>query len=620
MVTPPTATIAGLGSGLDVNSIVSQLMAIEQQPQTLLTQQKQASMGREAAWTAIGAALTSLQSLADGMSTAAKLSAYAATSSDPTRLTATTGATAQPGTVTLTVNQLATAQQQAAGGFAGSTAAVGAGVMTISSGLAALGLSQARAVAGTPTGAHTFTVGATGAQQVATSTAGLRYGAGGSFTVTASGQTLTATVAAGTTYATADDLVAALQAQLGSAVKVSQYGGVLAVTTTATGAAQTLQVSADPAFGFTAGAPASQGSDLAITVDGTSSHSLTATDYGTDVTVGALTVHVGSGVTAGTAKVGVAATAATATLADLTAQIQASGAPVDAAVFDTGDPTAKTELLLSAQQTGTAGALDVETSGFTGVPAFTTVTAAQDATLSMGSLTITRSSNTITDVLPGLTLTLVKADPASPVTVSTQRDDNAVVTKAQGLVSAINGALAAVGSATAYDATSGQASALTGDYSATGISNALYTLLGNTETNAGSSLVSLAQLGISVQKDGTYSLDETKLRAALQSNPTGVDNLLATKAAKLSAAMTADTQTGGVVAAAEAGEQAVQQDLQTQIDSWTDRLALIQQRYLAQFTALDTAMAQMKNQSGWLTSQLASLPTWSTQASSSQGG
>ncbi len=126
-----TISSPGVGSGLDVNSIVSQLMAIEQQPLTALTQKSQKYQTQLSAFGQVKSALATFQTALQGLSSADKFNALAAASSDASVVSATAGANAVPGSYQVEVQQLAQQQKLASNGFASTTAVVGTGTLTI---------------------------------------------------------------------------------------------------------------------------------------------------------------------------------------------------------------------------------------------------------------------------------------------------------------------------------------------------------------------------------------------------------------------------------------------------------------------------------------------------------
>lgn len=129
---------AGIGSGLDVSSIVSALVAARQAaPQQSITNQTTALNNQLSGLTQLNSALTSLQSSLTALTTASTYQSYtaslASTSGGGSIGSATTMSSAQPGTYTVAVSQLATAQSRTSSAVATGTA-VGAGTLTIAIG------------------------------------------------------------------------------------------------------------------------------------------------------------------------------------------------------------------------------------------------------------------------------------------------------------------------------------------------------------------------------------------------------------------------------------------------------------------------------------------------------
>lgn len=124
-----TVSAAGVGSGLNVASIVSQLMAVEQQPLTLLSQQEAADQAKLTSLGTVKGALSALQTAAQGLSSVST-AAYAATSSNSAVLTGTAGGTAVAGSYTVGVSYLAQQQKLIAAGGTSTTAAIGTGAST----------------------------------------------------------------------------------------------------------------------------------------------------------------------------------------------------------------------------------------------------------------------------------------------------------------------------------------------------------------------------------------------------------------------------------------------------------------------------------------------------------
>ena len=120
----------GIGSGLDVNSIVSQLMQVAQQPITQLDTQEGSYQTELTAWGGIKSALSTFQTAVEGLNNVSQFQLATASVADSTVASATSTGNATPGNYALSVSQLAQAQKIYSGGFSSSTATVGSGTLT----------------------------------------------------------------------------------------------------------------------------------------------------------------------------------------------------------------------------------------------------------------------------------------------------------------------------------------------------------------------------------------------------------------------------------------------------------------------------------------------------------
>lgn len=121
----------GLGSNLDVNSIVSQLMAIEQRPLLLLDAKEADYQTQLSAYGQMRGALSALQTAVGGLADLGRFQARSATVGDGTVLSATAGSSAAQTTYEITVTQLAQQQSLSAAGQASQSTALGSGAATV---------------------------------------------------------------------------------------------------------------------------------------------------------------------------------------------------------------------------------------------------------------------------------------------------------------------------------------------------------------------------------------------------------------------------------------------------------------------------------------------------------
>jgi flagellar hook-associated protein 2 len=126
-----TLSSPGIGSGLDVNSIITQLVAIERRPIEQLQREASSLQTRLSTYGQIKSALAAVRDAAAVLARTSAFTATAGTSSDPSAVAVTTGASTQSGSYALEVQRLASVQSNATGVYASANELVGEGVLHI---------------------------------------------------------------------------------------------------------------------------------------------------------------------------------------------------------------------------------------------------------------------------------------------------------------------------------------------------------------------------------------------------------------------------------------------------------------------------------------------------------
>jgi flagellar hook-associated protein 2 len=607
------SVISGLGSGVDLQSIVTQLMNAERSPETQMNTLRLAALSTQTAWTGLATKLAAVQAAAKLLDTPVGVQSSTATSSDTSALTVTAGPGAQLGSVGVKVVRLATAQQLSSGALGAASMLVGTGQAVLTAGLARIGASTLAVDPTTTDGPHAITVTRASAKAIAAGTTGP------ALSFTAGNDDLTVTLADGvahsislTSYATAADLVNDLSTKLAGTAEVHLVAGQLQISSRDEGSGASLSLSGGAVAGLGVTTATTVGTDALVSLDGAASTTVAHVDAGTTVALGGgMTLTTGSHLGLGTAVVNVVRTTATSTLGDLTTKLSASGSPLTAALVDTGDgSTNPNRLVLSALATGSAGEVTVDATGINvlGTGQLSTVVAPLDAQLEVGGSTLTRSSNTLTDVITGVTLTLVKATAigASPATVSVSRDAATTSTKAQSLIDAVNAVINDVKTQTAYNATTKKGGPLSGEGTARSLPSSLVGFAASA-TGSGSTKL-LSQLGIQTSRDGTLTFDSTAFAAQVAKDPDGVANLLSGFAKSVEDYAKAAIASDGVITTSTTSAGAEVKRRQQQIDSFETRMTLLQTSYSRKFAALDAALGKLKAQQTAIASAISSLP------------
>jgi flagellar hook-associated protein 2 len=318
-----------------------------------------------------------------------------------------------------------------------------------------------------------------------------------------------------------------------------------------------------------------------------------------------------------------------ATLAEAVTAINAAKLGVSAAAVKLSDGAYR--LQLTATDSGTAKGFTVRTgtesdgAGNVG-NSFVTV-AAQDATLELtGGFVATSGTNTFADLVDGVSVTVSKVDFTTPVTVTVGQDAEAVAGKVKTLADAVNAALNTVRTYTSN--AQGSTAALKGDSSLTALAGRLLTAVSSAVGDDGSP----AKVGFQLTKEGTITFDKAKFTAALRDTPELAQRMVSGRAASfgpdgvaggvddvtavtglatrlLDVAKTASDATTGSIVSLANGKESIAKDIKTRIEAWDLRLVKRKEMLTRQFSAMETALSSLKNQSTWLAGQINSLPS-----------
>jgi flagellar hook-associated protein 2 len=428
---------------------------------------------------------------------------------------------------------------------------------------------------------------------------------------------LTATQADAAAYRAVNTRFDALKTAAEAVTKASSWTTTKATSSAAASATATAGSSALPGsltFAVTKLATTHSliGPELTATVPSTPTTPASATNvpFGTTITV-----TDAQGLNPQTFGVG-----GTGSLADAVAAINKNTAlGLSASAMQVADGTFR--LQVSAGGSGAAKAFGLTTdTGHT----FTPLTTGQDAELSVGTtnpFTVRSATNTFSGLLPDTAIT-VAATTTTPVTITVAADPDAIATKVSSLISAANGVLSTVAS---YTATGSATATLKGDSTLRGLASTILTAVSSAVGKDGSAAVA----GLQLNKDGTIAFDPVKFAEKLKSDPALVQRLFAGTPAGVDGngdpvpAVTgiagglqaigkaaSDTATGTLTLLAKS-EDSQAKDIQARIADWDLRLALRKDTLTRQFTAMETALGSLQNQSNWLSGQLSALPSWS---------
>jgi len=253
-------------------------------------------------------------------------------------------------------------------------------------------------------------------------------------------------------------------------------------------------------------------------------------------------------------------------------------------------------LILTSEEEGAAGIQ------FTDAPGdyFSTLQAGEDAAFTIDGIAMTRSSNTITDAIEGVTLQLHGEDPATTVSLSIDRDEEAVTEKVQTFVDAYNSVVDYINDQFEYNALDEEAGGvLFGDSQLRSIKNRIQTTVLSQQ---------LFNHGVTFSNDGTLEFDADEFTEALSKDYAGTISKFNGLAQSLQSVLDdlTDSVNGTVTKQIKSVEDQID-TLDDRILTMEDRIDAEMERLQEQFIAMDTAISNMNAQMETLSQLLSSL-------------
>lgn len=424
-------------------------------------------------------------------------------------------------------------------------------------------------------------------------------------------------------------LTSAMEDFRSASVKLAGLGTWNAVTGTTT---NDKTVGVSTSAGATAGSYAVTVQHLATAQSVSTSAFATAKSY---VGSGKLSIDIGSWDTgnanfttkAGSKKLEVDVTASD-TLTSLRDKINALGSGVNASILTDASGA---RLVINSRDTGATNGFRITTtdsdgnntdaSGLSALafdpPSGTSATTIQqsgtDAQAKINGLPITSASNTLDNVVEGVTLTLA-AETTAAITVNVKADTEGIRKVVDDFVTAYNDLTKLLSTQTKYDSETKTAGALQGDSTAVSLQRQLRNMLG-ASTPASSTFPTLSSVGIAIQSDGTLLVDDTKFNKAVQDNLGEMRKLftatdltnnsrsgIATQLRKftdsvLSVEGMLTTRTKGLDDSLDRNED--------EQDKFNTKMVNAEKLLRAQYSALDSKMAPLNSLSAYMTQQLA---------------
>lgn len=331
---------------------------------------------------------------------------------------------------------------------------------------------------------------------------------------------------------------------------------------------------------------------------------------------GTLSIQVGSG-----APVNIVIEAGKSSLSEVAKKINEAKAGVSATVLR--DASGE-RLLMRSTNTGTTNSFTVSATettpgSMTGLQrlafgplvtgGMTETQAAQDAKATINNVSITSASNTLSDTVPGLTLTLSQVTTA-PVEIEVRADQDAMKKNVQAFVDAYNALNNLLTETTKFNPDNNTAGSLQGDSTAVGLQNALRGMMRSVTSS--SPFSRLLDVGIEAKQGGKLEINADKLNTAM-GNLDGLRALFTTTSSDptaqgfgLKIKAFADgliSATGSLSTKTDSLQGAIKRNTKEQ-DKINDRAARAETRFLAQYNAMDAAVGRLSGLNAFVSQQI----------------
>ncbi|HAG11533.1 MAG TPA: hypothetical protein DCK76_09170 [Desulfotomaculum sp.] len=560
-----TVKITGISSGLDTDSIIKGLMAVEKLPLTNMQTKVGTLTAKKNAWGEINTKLLSLKNILSELSSSSSFLGRTAQVSNASVAGAAAGSTSIPGTYHLNIISTATGTKTQSAGTLGQPINTSAALNSSDAGFAI-----------TPT-SGTFTIN--------------NY----AFTLDAANDSLA-------------DVIGQINGQSAATGVTASYLNDRLVLTSNDPDSLKLGQGADTSNFLTAtrllAAPAEGSGPYSKTSQ--ANLGMTKTDVILDnsrLKNGLLSTTSGSFTING---VSIDYDTTTGSLNNVINRINSS----DAGVYASYDPLAD-KIALKSSETGSIGISLSDTSGNL-LATLDILNAQQDlganAAFSIseinGGATFYSTSNKVSDIIPGLDITLLTAGETS---IEVKSDSESTLSKVNEFISQYNDTISLINSNLAKTGT------LSGDISLQYLQRSLGNIIRSTVQGASESLNKLSQAGITVDyKTGKLVLDENKFESVLENNPLALGNLFEDSdygiAAKLTTAIDRQINDGnGLIPAHQKAYEKQIKSLNEAIEDMNERLEIRQQQLESKFSEMEQLLNEFNSTSTWLESQISVL-------------
>lgn len=304
-------------------------------------------------------------------------------------------------------------------------------------------------------------------------------------------------------------------------------------------------------------------------------------------------------------------------LTGIASAINSSGLNVVASVINTGDPAGPYKLQIAGKDANTYSVSAALAGGTNNTLTFTETIAAAKASFKVDGINITKDSNTITDVIEGVTFTLLK-DGGATTTLAVNNDTAALTKKVNDFVNAYNEAMALLNKQSDFNSSTKKAGVLSGDATVRTLKTQLQSMISRPVSGATGIYSTLSQIGVRTDRQtGKLTVDSEDLSDALSDNfdsvvelftrnsgvsgldldKYGVAEQFTKKLEEFTHSYIGPNSDGnGLIATRVYGLNKAVDDINDQVDAMESRMEQKEDNLKKQYAALESLVSSLTNQ------------------------
>ncbi len=241
--------------------------------------------------------------------------------------------------------------------------------------------------------------------------------------------------------------------------------------------------------------------------------------------------------------------------------------------------------------------------------------AAKQALININGIDVTRTTNSIADLISGTTVELVSEDPLETLTVTVTESYDSVASKVESFVSSYNNAIDTLSNLQSFNESAGVGATLIGDGTTRVLQSGLRRLLFNTVDGVADAVNSMSHLGISFDSVGQLSFNSSTFTAAIEGNTTDVVNFFTQNtfgqkegfAHQFESFLDGYLNSSGILAAKENGYNTSIERLKGQTERIETRVAKQEAILRNQFSNLEQLLSGYQSTQSFLSQQLTAL-------------